>query len=299
MAKKSPEKKLQERIAQLEQEIRSREEDLAQFRSELVTANRRLESLIGQIKGELATVESLQRILVKTEFPNITGLEFSTKFVPSLVSGGDYFDIFEHDDPMHFGVVAASSSGYATSALFLSVLLKISGRMEARRGSAPHEIVNAIAGELISGLGPQDTIDIFYGLVDRRSFDLHYCRLGNVLAVVQEFATGELKSLPLSGPAIERNFLPMVESHKLALSPGDRLAVCTRGVLEAANSAGESFGVERVLKSIIAGPKRGVHEIRNRILYEVQKYSGLNEPRRDQTIIVAEVKERVIKLARP
>lgn len=298
MADKKSEKKWLERIAQLEQEVQDREQDIRRFRTELTNANHRLETLIAQISGELKTVESIQRILVPTEFPNISGLEFSTKFLPSFVSGGDYFDIFEHQDPMHFGVVAASSSGYATSALLMSVLLKISGRMEARRGSAPHEVINRMAKDLVAGLGPQDKIDIFYSLIDRRTFDLHYCRLGNVLAVVQESAGSDLKMAESSGEAIGPNFSPLVGSYQLALSPGDRLIVCTRGIAEAPNAEGEAFGKERVFRSILGAPRRGVHELRNQILYEVEKHSATSEPRRDQTVIVAEVKERVIKLAK-
>ena len=297
MTDKRSKEQLLDRISQLEQEVKEREQDIVRFRSELVDANQRLETLIGQIAGQLRTVESLQRMLIPTEFPNISGLEFSSKFVPSLVSGGDYFDIFEHEDPMHVGVVVASSSGYATSALLMSVLLKISGRMEARRQSAPHDILNTIAEELVPGLSPQDKIDIFYSLLDRRTFELHYCCLGKVGAVVQVFTGNELKPAKLSGPAMDKSFKKLNSSHKLTLRSRDRLVICTRGVCEATNLSGESFGAERVLKSIAEGPRRGVHEIRNQILYEVQKFSSLVEPRRDQTVIVVEVKDRVIKLA--
>ena len=167
------EAKLLKKIQELEAEVLQREEDLSRFRSELIQANARLEGLIGQIACDLKTAEAVQRILIPTEFPNISGLEFSTKFIPSPISGGDYFDIFEHDDPMHFGIVAASSSGYSTSALFMSVLLKMSGRMEARRGSAPHEILNLLSKDLQAGLRSEDQIDIFYALIDRRTFELH------------------------------------------------------------------------------------------------------------------------------
>jgi sigma-B regulation protein RsbU (phosphoserine phosphatase) len=48
----------------------------------------------------------------------------------------------------------------------------------------------------------------------------------------------------------------------------------------------------------LSGPKRGVHELRNHMLYEVQKFSGKPDPIRDQTLVVFEVKDKVIKLAR-
>jgi serine phosphatase RsbU (regulator of sigma subunit) len=82
------------------------------------------------------------------------------------------------------------------------------------------------------------------------------------------------------------------------LNPRDRVVLCTRGVIEAQNAAGESYGVERVTRSFLGAPKRGVHELRNHILYEVQKFSGHTDPSRDQTRVVLEVKDTVIKLAK-
>ncbi len=57
--------------------------------------------------------------------------------------------------------------------------------------------------------------------------------------------------------------------------------------------------MERVTRSFLSGPKRGVHELRNHILYEVQKFGQGSEPVRDQTLVVLEVKDKVIKLAKP
>ena len=94
---------LQSRISELEAELADRERDLTVFREELARANSQLERFIKQISQELKMASLIQKALVPTEFPNIPGFEFSTKFVPSVISGGDYFDIFEHEDKFRFG----------------------------------------------------------------------------------------------------------------------------------------------------------------------------------------------------
>ena len=129
------------KIAQLEREVKDREADLARFRDELIKANRRLEQMIEAFNHELKIAHAIQRTIVPTEFPNIPGFEFSTKFMPSSKSGGDYFDFFEHQDKFRFGVVLSSSSAYGMSALLLSVLLKMTGKLEARKGVEPHQVV--------------------------------------------------------------------------------------------------------------------------------------------------------------
>src|SRR4051812_36312955 len=105
------------KIAELEREVKDREEDLARFRDELIKANRRLEQMIESFNQELKVAHAIQRTLVPTEFPNIPGFDFSTKFLPSSKSGGDYFDFFEHQDKFRFGIVLSSASAHGMSAL--------------------------------------------------------------------------------------------------------------------------------------------------------------------------------------
>jgi sigma-B regulation protein RsbU (phosphoserine phosphatase) len=134
-------KALKARIAALEAELQDRERDLSTYRDELQKANRKLESLIENMAAQLQLASQIQKRLVPTEFPNIPGLEFSTKFEASAITGGDYFDIFEHEDRFRFGIVVASSSGYSMSSLFLSVLLRMTGRAEGRRATSPFRFV--------------------------------------------------------------------------------------------------------------------------------------------------------------
>lgn len=289
---------LKKRILELEAEVSERERDVAKYRDELARANVRLEGLIGQLQSEIRVAHAIQKALVPTEFPHIPGFEFSTKFVPSLVTGGDYFDIFSHEDRLRFGVVVSSSSGHTMSALLLSVLLKFTSQMEARRGAEPDKIMKQMAEELLSSMDEGARADIFYGLIDRRSYELSFCRLGEVAALHQVFSSGELKLLESTSGPLEKGFAGGITAKTVALNPRDKLILCTRGVLETRSLQGEPFGLARLSRSIAEGAKRGVHEIRNQVLYDVQKYSSGQEPQRDHTVVVIEVKDRVIKLAK-
>ncbi len=297
VANEIPEKLL-ERIRELEAEIREREKDVAKYRDELAKANVRLETLINQIMQEVKLAHSIQKTLVPTEFPNVPGFEFSTKFVASMVQGGDYFDIFSHEDRLRFGIVVAAGSGHSMSALFLSVLLKYTGQMEARKGAEPPKIMRRLVDELIPNIEAGSRADIFYGLVDRRTYELSYSRLGEVTALHQSFTDGELKVLESTGPTISPDFNCEIKAGRVSLHPRDKLIFCTPGVLAGKSLAGEPFGLPRLSRSIVEGGKRGVHEIRNQILYDLQKFTGGQEPTRDLTVVVVEVKDKVIMLAK-
>ena len=296
---KSQIEQLQSRIAELEQEVREREADLRRFREELGAANTRLEGLIGRLQGEFKLAHAIQKALVPTEFPHINGFEFSTKFIPSLKQGGDYFDIFEHQDKLRFGVILSSSSGHSMSALLLNVLLKMTGQIESRRGSEPHQVLHDMHDELREHLEGEDGSDIFYSLIDRRTFDMRFVIAGEITALFQSAVTNEISALgPAFGP-LSREFREPTQSNTLSLNPRDRIVICTRGLTGARNAAGETFGVERVTRSLLEGPRHGVHELRNHLLHAVERFVGSTDATaRDQTVVVLEVKEKVIKLAK-
>ena len=289
---------LKARILELEGELTERERDLSVFRDELTQANVQLERFIKQMSQELKMATLIQKTIVPTEFPNIPGFEFSTKFVPSPLSGGDYFDIFEHEDKFRFGIVLASSSGYSMSALFLSVLLRMTGQLEARKGTPPDQILKLMAKELVPHIQSADQANVFYGVIDRRGFELTYSGAGRVQALHLNHATGKIQRLEWSTPAFQNAFSTEIGANSISLNPRDRLIFCTEGVVRAQNPKGEAFGEERLYKAILAAPRLGVHDLRNEILFKMETFAAGRDLPQDATVVVTEVKDRVIKLAK-
>ncbi len=298
MADQQDPKVLQARIRELETELSERTRDLALFREELAKANSQLERFIQQISQELKMAGMIQKALVPTEFPNIPGFEFSTKFVPSPVSGGDYFDIFEHEDKFRFGIVVASSSGYSMSALFLSVLLKMTGQLEARKGAAPEKILELMGKELVPNIHTNDQANVFYAVIDRRSFDMSYACAGQMVALLLSHESNKLQKLDLRTEAFRKDFKGELKSAKVALNARDRMIICSEGALKAQNQKGEMFGEERLFKTVLGAPKSSVHDLRNEILYQIEKFAQGKDLPGDVTVLVTEVKDRVLKLAK-
>jgi phosphoserine phosphatase RsbU/P len=287
MAKKSPEDLLI-RIRDLEKEIEIKDGELNRAHKELFRVNSVVENMIVEMSQELKLVGLIQKVLAPTEIPNISGIEFSTKFNPGMKSGGDYFDIFEHEDKLKFGIILASSSGYAMSALFLSVLIKMAAQIEARRGMEPSQVITMMAAELVPHIINQDQASIFYAVVDRRSFELKYSSVGNILGILQLQGQEKLIRLAASTGPLAKDFTQKPLTHTLSLGARDRLILCTEGVGD----------MDLISKAILRAPRSGVHDVRNEILFQSEQSSGKSEPARDQTVIVTEVKDRVIKLAK-
>ncbi len=289
---------LKEHIQELEAEIVTKDKELLKYRQELGKANVSLENLISQITEEIRMAGLIQRTLSPTQLPNISGFECSTKYLPGDRFGGDYFDIFEHEDKLKFGVVVASASGYTMSALFLSVLIKISSQIQARKGLEPHKMIELLAKELVPNIQNTDKASVFYGVIDRRTYELSYSGVGNIEAYVQVYGQEGIQSLEPCGPPFAREFNMRPQSLKLQLNPRDRLVIATEGLTFSQDSRGQNWGGEGLRQAIRMAPRSGVHELRNEVLHQNEKFTGKSSPIRDQTLIALEVKDRVIKLAK-
>lgn len=289
---------LKERISDLEHELAVKEAELHRYRLELGKANVALEKLIAQTNQELKMAQTLQKFLSPTELPNVQGFDFSTKFLAGTRSGGDYFDIFEHEDKLKFGILISSASGYSLSSLLLSVIIKISSQIEARRGLEAHKVVALLAKEVVPHIANEDKANIFYGIVDRRSYEFQYCSVGSIDGFLAVYGKDALQELLATGPSLGKDFNTEPQSHTVQLNPRDRLILATEGLKNSQNSLGVAWGGHGLSEAISKAPRQGVHELRNEILYANQKYTGKEDPLRDQTLIISEVKDRVIKLAK-
>ena len=288
-------KELQKRIRELEDELARKDQDLKIYRNELAQANSHLENLIVQTNDQLQQAVKIQKYLVPTEFPNIQGFDFSTKFKSSSHSGGDYFDIFEHHDKMRFGIFLSSSSGYGMSALFLSVIMKLAFEIEDTQSRDPAQVMREIFKEVSEQGKPEDETAIFYGVFDRRKFNLTYSNVGQPLTIYHQASANKLELMQDHLAPYSPGAQVSLKNQSIELQPRDKLVFCSQGFLALENSHGDKWELEEVLSLIKKNIHKGVHELRNEIFYQASKYS--EDPPRDLTVIVMEVKDRIIKLA--
>jgi sigma-B regulation protein RsbU (phosphoserine phosphatase) len=290
---------LKSRIKALEKELEQKDKDLVTYRKELVRANEQLENLIIHIHSQLKKALEIQRQVVPTEFPHIPGFEFSTKFIASSLTGGDYFDIFEHRDKMQFSLLLSSSSGYSLSALFLSIFMKFTfqARTESQSYSADN-LLQALSKDFLPNIDEKDQFHCFYGVMNRRHLRLDYVNMGDVVAIHYSHATKNLKRLQFENPAVHRNSqILQFKIESLAFEPKDKLILCSPGLFKVASPGGEFFGEERYYSIIKKSAESDVHNLRNEVFFQAQQFMKSKNLPQDLTVIVVETKERVLKLA--
>lgn len=282
---------MSDEINRLKAMLKAKDQELHLYKQELLKFSHQLDQVLIQISSDVELLKKIQKVVTPTELPQIPGFEFSRKFVYGSRYGGDYFDIFEHEDRMKFGVLLSSSSGYAMSALFLSLILKVSHLLEAKKGLSPDKVLQQIGAELKTMANTKDETQAFYGVVDRRDLTLNFCAVGRIkgfLQTTQPFLQMISSESSALGPSSE----PIFKSVQVELEPKSRLLLVSDGVLEVLTTDQISQCLQKL------GPQAQVHDVRNEILFQCQLQSGSETPLRDQTVVVIEVKDRVIKLAK-
>jgi len=300
-APSTPEEKIKDltgRVAELEAELSVRAKEAQSSKKQVLDLTAKVEQLMLRIGEELKMAHSLQKSLVPVEFPNIPGFEFSTKFLPSMVQGGDYFDIFELQDKFRFAIVLASATGHTISSLFLSVLMRLYSQIQAKKGLGPREVLERLSSEISAGISPNDSAHVFVGVVDRRNFEMSYCQVGTLLCHVLQVSTGELIKLQAHDEPLTAKGLKGLVEHSIALNASDQLVLASEIFVSVRDASGSQYGATRYEENLSKNLRLGAHERRNELFFQAQNFAQTKEFDRDATAVVALVKEKVLKLAK-
>jgi serine phosphatase RsbU (regulator of sigma subunit) len=94
-------------------------------------------------------------------------------------------------------------------------------------------------------------VTLFYAVLDPATRSLTYCNAGHNPPLLRR-ADGQVEALPRGGTALGALPDPLLKDQALSLRPGEALVAYTDGVTEAANAAGEEFGVARLCRCLEA-----------------------------------------------
>ena len=194
--------------------------------------------------------QQLQTRIVPRRHVVAQGIELFGDSVPAGVVGGDYFGVWQPTtDSLHFCV--ADVSGKGTPGALIAAMLYASVSTLSSSSSSPESVLSQVETTLRNQLGEGHYVTIFYGVLDLRTYVLHFVNAGHCPPILRR-RDGSTESLlptrPVLGFMLDEGF----RSERLGLHAGDRLLLYTDGVSEATNDAQEEFGPER-LAALVAG----------------------------------------------
>lgn len=204
-------------------------------RSVLTTVARMLAQALaraGLAETERELSQGLQRTMLPTLVPEIPGMVFAARYVPTgggLQVGGDWYDMIPLPGGS-FALVIGDVQGHDVAAAGVMGQLRIALRAYASEGHRPGAVLSR-ASRFLAGLSERFATCL-YVEVDPASGTLHVARAGHPDPVIRS-AEGTAQIRPTDGG------LPLgVEADSdypttsLVLGPGETLLLCTDGLIE-------------------------------------------------------------------
>jgi sigma-B regulation protein RsbU (phosphoserine phosphatase) len=226
--------------------------------------------------------------------PETSALHFAHRYIPTTTLGGDFFDILQLSDTK-CGVLVCDVMGHGVRAGLLTALIRgVVEEMGSRATDPSHVLgeVNHSLMPIVEQTGQPVFATVFFGVIDTNDRSLVYGNAGHPAPLVRYTHSDDVARLAPSDPEPAAGLLGgfAYTRHECSFAPGDLFFGYTDGVLEASDVDGTMFGEERVRRLIASSRGLSAGDVSDRLLREVQTYSGRSVFEDDVCLVAVEAK---------
>jgi sigma-B regulation protein RsbU (phosphoserine phosphatase) len=198
------------------------------------------------LEKELALARQIQMALLPDTLPDVPGYEIVASNIPTRAVSGDLYQVQMRRDGRECLVLLADVAGKGMAAALLTASLEALAAGPIEVGLAPDDICTKLSRRLYARTSAERYATGFVAVVHTDTGRFCWTNAGHNPALVLR-ASGAHEELKATG--LPLGLLPIGEYERgeLVLAPGDLVILYTDGVTEAANPAGDEYGVERLL----------------------------------------------------
>jgi serine phosphatase RsbU (regulator of sigma subunit) len=237
---------------------------------------------------ELEIAKRVQARLFPQKLPLLQSLDYAGVCSQAREVGGDYYDFLELGRD-RLGIVLGDTSGKGIGAALLMANLQANLRSQsATAREHPQRFLQSVNQLFFENTSESSYATLFFGEYDDRSHRLRYANCGHYAPVLLR-GDNRCERLESTGTVLGlfREWRCSVEDTEL--SAGDVLCLFTDGITESFNDAGDEFGEDRLIETLLRNRKSSPQAILEAILEQVRAFSP-GEQTDDITLIVAKAK---------
>lgn len=201
------------------------------------------------LEHDLQLARRIQAHFLPRKLPPRPGWGFAIEYSPALAVGGDLYDLVPLPDG-RLAIAVGDVSGKGVSGALMMARLTSELRAAAvRRASAAavlEDLNEVVHSESTEGM----FVTLLYGILDPPTGKLELANAGHLRPVLRhpDGRCGELEITTGAALGFKR---PLgSRAYAVTLRPGDRLALFSDGLTEAANAKGDMFGVARIVDAM-------------------------------------------------
>ena len=199
-----------------------------------------------RIERDLRVAAEIQQRLLPEPAFDAGFCDLAAISVPCRTVGGDFFDYVELEGS-GFGFALGDVAGKGPPAALLAATVQSHFAANAPVSDSPAGTIARINKALLRRAVEARFATMFYGVVEKDG-TLVYCNAGQEPPLVLR-AGGE-EWLETGGPVVGLLSIAQYESGRVTLGSGDLVIVCSDGITEARNVAGDEFGRDRMLAAL-------------------------------------------------
>ena len=208
--------------------------------------------------------ETLQKAFLPGSPTRMPGLDIAERYYPTRLEeaqiGGDYYD-FVRLSPTTLAVIIGDISGKGLAAAVYTAMAKYTLRAFAAQDMPPGEVVSRANRTIARHTTGEIFSTLFYGVIDLAAGTLTYVNAGHEPPLLARAQGSDILALEPTGMML--GAFPDAEftEGKIALAPGDALALFTDGLPDARASDGGFFsetGIRAELAAAHAGDAAAV-----------------------------------------
>ena len=242
--------------------------------------------LIEEMESELLMARDLQLGLMPVDAPRIEGIDFSGRCIPATQVGGDFYQYF-HLESGKLVVVLADVSGHAMGAAIPVVMFSGVLRSEVKHQVQITELMRSLNQTMCESLK-----DLTFVCVEVLELEISTGKLrvsNGGCPYPYHYKAHDACVLELQVGAYPLGVRPTTQYEVLetSLDSGDYVIMCSDGIIEAENSAGEQFGYERTAETVQTHCRKGssADSIVDDILRTVDEFRGDASQSDDMTCV--------------
>ncbi len=239
-----------------------------------------------RMERDLTAARRLQSALLPPVPGKEYGLDIAARVVSSRELCGDLYDFLPHnsgDLDMALGDVSGKGSA---AALYGAAAVGILRSLSPQR-LAPAKILQKLNQVICERRIEGRFMTMCFLSWNPASRVLRVANAGQEQPLI--FQNGKCEKIPLAGFPVGMFDESTYDEMSLVLAPGDALVLYSDGITDTQNAAGQFYNWQRLRDAVSAHAELPAAEIADRLLADVDQFSGGAHPFDDRTLVVLKV----------
>lgn len=203
-----------------------------------------------RLDGELNAARSIQKRFTPHHRPNIPDIDLKGVYYPAYKVGGDYLDYFETERG-DWVIVVADVCGKGIPAALLMTTIRSAFRIHAENETSARSLLCAVNKFMVYNIDERSFVTVLCLMIKKDGSEMTYARGGHPFLIKLDSAGNPPQNIPCSGIALGlmqdvNLFTDITEEKTIPLISGERYLIFTDGLVEAADTKGDSYGLPRL-----------------------------------------------------